>query len=133
MIISTVIFIVLLFVTVILLISTFRPYKSSSINIIEIVFLSQIMIVLVESFRCSDNRYFVQVIELIVLILMLLFDIAYPLCVTLWLIKKRSIRLQAAVKRIQQFFTNSQSRECSEDFLPPRVLADEKTGLLSVK
>ena len=129
---STAIFIVILFVTVILLISTFRPYKRSSINIIEIVFLSQIMIVSVGSYRYSENIYFVHVIVLIVVILMLLFDIAYPLCVTLWLIKKRSIRLQAAVKRIRQFFTNSQSRECSEDFLPPRVLADERSTLLSV-
>ena len=129
---STVIFIVLLFVTVILLISTFRPYKRSSINIIEIVFLSQIMIVWVGSFRYSENIYFVQVIEHILLILMLLFDIVYLICVTLWLIKKRSIRLQAAVQRIQHFFTSFQSRKCSEDFLPPRVLADEKTCLLSV-
>ena len=129
---STIIFIVLLFVTVILLISTFRPYKRSSINIIEIVFLSQIMIVSVGFFRYSENIYFVQVFEIIVGILMLLFDIAYPLCVTLWLIKNRSIRLQAAVKSIRQFFTNSQSRECSEDFLPPRVLADERSTLLSV-
>ena len=129
---STVIFIVLLFVTVILLISTFRPYKRSSINIIEIVFLSQIMIVSVGLFRYSKNIYFVQVIEHILLILMLLFDIVYLICVTLWLIKKRSIRLQAAVQRIQYFFTSSQSRKCSEVFLPPRVLADEKTCLLSV-
>ena len=129
----TVIFVVILFVTVILLISTFRPYKRSSINIIEIVFFSQIIIFCVEGFRYTENRYFVTVIECISLTFMLLFSTAYPLCVTLWLIKKRSIRLYTLVERIKNIFTNSRSRECCEDFLPPRVLAaDEKTGLLLV-
>ena len=83
--------------------------------------------------QISEYDAFVKIIDNIFIAIIVLFDTLYPLCFIVWIIKKRSIRLQAAVKRIRQFLTNSQSRECAEDFLPPRVLADERSTLLSAK
>ena len=131
--ISTVIPLTLLFVTLIMLISTFRPYKRSFNNVIDIYFHLQILIIIVGVSRISEHDDFVQIIDNIFIAIIVLFDTAYPLCFIVWIIKKISIRLQATVKRIRQFLTNSQSRECSEDFLPPRVLADERSTLLSAK
>ena len=127
----TIIFIVILFVTVILLIASFHPYKRTSNNIIEIVFFSQIIIVFVGVYQYSSKQYYVKVIEVIFFTFMVLFDIAYPLCVALWLFKKRSVQLQASLKRIQKIFTYFQNRLSSEDVLP-HTLAGEKTNLLSI-
>ena len=83
--------------------------------------------------QISEYDAFVKIIDNIFIAIIVLFDTLYPLCFIVWIIMKRSIRLQAAVKRIRQCLTNSQSGECSEDFLPPHVLADEKFTLLSAK
>ena len=131
--ISTVIPLTVLFVTLIMLISTFRPYKSSFNNVIDIFFNLQILIIIVGVSLIYEYDVFVKIIDNIFIAIIVLFDTLYPLCFIVWIIKKRSIRLQAAVKRIRQFLTNSQSRECFEDFLPPRVLADERSTLLSTK
>ena len=126
-------FITVFLIAVIMLISALRPYKNYFNNIIDIFFLLQIIIIIVEASQISEQDYFFHRFGNILFAIIALFDTSYPLCFILWLIKKRSIKLQTSLEMIQQFFTNSRSRECSEDFLPPRVLADEKTGLLSVQ
>ena len=129
---SSISLLTVLFITLIMLVSTFHPYKESFNNIIDIFFFLQIIVIIVKVSLMSEHQVFVIVIDNFFILLMLLFEIAYPLCVIFWLIKKRSVRLQVAVRKIRQLFTFSRSRTNPEEFLPPRVLADEKTNLLPV-
>ena len=126
---------IVLFLSVIILISVFQPYRKHLYNQLDIIFCL-VTAVLLLSFVRFEQDFETRQIEYtdrIILLICVPIVVLYPLCLVLYHIWKRSSIIQSAIQWIKAHFSRPNAYHQLEESLPRRVVMDEAAHLLRRK
>ena len=120
-----------LLVIVILLLSTFHPYKKQPFNQLDTFLLGSMIVAMSTSwFLQAYNTGRETMTEKVLYALLLPIPLVYSLCLVLYCIWRRSRRVRSATERLRAFFSRPKSYQQLEQSLPCRVMMDEASALL---
>ena len=120
-----------LLVIVVLLPSTFHPYKKQLFNQLDTFLLGSMIVALSTVwFLQAYNTGRKTLTEKVLYVLLAPIPLVYSLCLVLYCIWRRSRRVRSATERLRAFFSRPKSYQQLEQSLPRRVMMDEASALL---
>ena len=120
-----------LLVIVVLLLSTFHPYKKQLFNQLDTFLLGSMIVAMSTSWVLQAyNTGRETMTEKVLYALLAPIPLVYSLCLVLYCIWRRSRRVRSATERLRAFFSRPKSYQQLEQSLPRRVMMDEASALL---
>ena len=116
---------------VVLILSTFHPYKDRFYNLLDIFFFVCMMPFISSLWYLQGSATLITLYsDRLILQMLVPIPIIYPLCLVLYHTWRKSRRLQRVTEWIRAFLSRPQDRRWA-DSLPRRVILDEASGLLN--
>ena len=121
-------------VIMVLLLSSFKPYKEEFYNQLDIFLFVSLILFFSSAWVLQDyTSQLMEPINRFFLLLLAPIPVAYPLCLVVYHLRKKSGRLHSVTEWIKALLSQSQSYQKLEDSLPRRVIMDEAEALLKRK